>query len=76
MGAVVSAHGQGHYEIYDEKYHRVAQVYAGNGYQGDLHEFLLTEQGTALFTAYGEAVGTYPGTGTARELFLRGRAGG
>ena len=60
VGAVVSAHGQGHYEIYDEKYHQVAQVHAGNGYQGDLHEFLLTDQGTALFTAYGEAVGRYP----------------
>ncbi|MFZ0384806.1 MAG: arylsulfotransferase family protein [Solirubrobacteraceae bacterium] len=68
-GAVVSAHGQGHYEIYDEKYHRVAEVYAGNGYQGDLHEFLLTEQGTALFTAYGEAVGTYPGTGRRGSYF-------
>lgn len=61
VGGVVSAHGSGHYEIYDENYHQVAQVHAGNGYQGDLHEFLLTDQGTALFTAYGEAVGTYPG---------------
>jgi hypothetical protein len=69
VGAVVSAHGQGHYELYDEHYHRVAQVYAGNGYQGDLHEFLLTEQGTALFTAYGEAEGTYPGTGRSGSYF-------
>ena len=38
VGAVVSAHGQGHYEIYDQSYRQVAQVYAGNGYQGDLHE--------------------------------------
>jgi hypothetical protein len=60
VGAVVSAHGQGYYVIYDENYRQVAQVHAGNGYQGDLHEFLLTDQGTALFTAYGEAVGTYP----------------
>jgi hypothetical protein len=60
VGAVVSAHGQGHFVLYDENYHQVAQVHAGNGYQGDLHEFLLTDQGTALFTAYGEAVGTYP----------------
>jgi Arylsulfotransferase (ASST) len=60
QGAVVSAHGQGHYEIYDENYHQVAQVHAGNGYQGDLHEFVLTPQGTALFTAYGQASGRYP----------------
>ena len=59
-GAVVSAHGEGHYEIYDENYRQIAQVHAGNGYQGDLHEFLLTDQGTALFTAYGKAAGRYP----------------
>jgi hypothetical protein len=51
VGAVVAAHGQGHYLIYDQNYHVIAQVHAGNGYQGDLHEFLLTDQGTALFTA-------------------------
>jgi hypothetical protein len=60
VGGVVSAHGSGYYVLYDENYHQVAEVHAGNGYQGDLHEFLLTDQGTALFTAYGEAVGTYP----------------
>ena len=36
---------QGHYEIYDQSYRQVAQVHAGNGYQGDLHEFLLTDPG-------------------------------
>ena len=66
---MVSAHGEGHYEIYDENYHQVAQVHAGNGYQGDLHEFLLTDQGTALFTAYGEAVGAYPGSGRRGKYF-------
>jgi hypothetical protein len=61
VGRVVSAHGEGHYVIYDERYHRIAQVHAGNGYQGDLHEFLLTDQGTALLTAYGQATGSFPG---------------
>jgi hypothetical protein len=69
VGGVVSAHGAGHYVIYDENYHLVAQVHAGNGYQGDLHEFLLTDQGTALFTAYGEAVGPYPGSGRRGKYF-------
>ncbi len=69
VGAVVSAHGQGHYEIYDENYRQVAQVYAGNGYQGDLHEFLLTDQGTALLTAYGEATGRYPHGGRRGKYF-------
>jgi Arylsulfotransferase (ASST) len=69
QGGVVAAHGQGHYVICDERYHRIAEVHAGNGYQGDLHEFLLTDRGTALFTAYGEAVGAYPGTGRRGKYF-------
>jgi Arylsulfotransferase (ASST) len=55
QGAVVSAHGQGHYEVFDSSYNKIVEVRAQNGYQGDLHEFLITEQGTALFTCYGEA---------------------
>lgn len=38
--------------IYDSSYRQVAQVRAGNGYQADLHEFLLTPQGSALISAY------------------------
>jgi hypothetical protein len=53
QGAVVDGHGQGHYEVYDGSYREIAQVHAGNGYLGDLHEFVLTDQGTALFTCYG-----------------------
>ena len=52
-GPVVSGHGQGHYEIADTSYAPVAVVEAGNGYQGDLHEFFLTPQGTAFLTCYG-----------------------
>ena len=68
-GGVVSAHGAGHYVICDEHYRQIAQVHAGNGYQGDLHEFLLTPQGTALFTAYGQAVGRYPHGGRRGKYF-------
>lgn len=72
-GAVVSAHGLGHYEIWDQQYRRVAQVYAGNGYQADLHEFLLTDRGTALFTCYGRAIGNLPvGGGTRRGAYFYG----
>jgi len=52
-GEVVSAHGQGHYQIVDASYSQVAVVEAGNGYQGDLHEFFLTPKGTAFLTCYG-----------------------
>lgn len=55
QGAVVDGHGEGHYEIYDSSYRKVTEVHAGNGYAGDLHEFFLTDEGTAIFTCYGEA---------------------
>lgn len=55
QGIVVHGHGEGHYVLYDSRYHPVARVSAQNGYQGDLHDFVLTERGTALFTCYGQA---------------------
>ena len=53
LGAMVSGHGQGNYYLHDQRYRQVAEVRAGNGYQGDLHEFRLTDRGTALLSAYG-----------------------
>ena len=44
--------GQGVDEVYDTSYRPVAQIRAGNGYQADLHEFLLTGQGTAWIDAF------------------------
>jgi Arylsulfotransferase (ASST) len=75
QGAIVGAHGQGHYEIYDQRYQQVAQVQAGNGYRGDLHEFRLTDEGTALLTSYGQAEGPIPrhdGGGLRRGTYLYG----
>jgi Arylsulfotransferase (ASST) len=72
-GAVISAHGVGHYEIYDQQYRQIAQVHGGNGYHGDLHEFMLTDRGTALFTCYGKAIGKLPaGRGTRRGAYFYG----
>src|SRR5215213_2595489 len=51
-GSVVAGHGKGEYVVFDDSYSEVARVRAGNGYQGDLHEFLITPQDTALLTAY------------------------
>jgi hypothetical protein len=45
-------HGQGFDVIFDNSYHRIATVYAGNGYHADLHDFVITRQNTALVTAY------------------------
>jgi len=45
--------GFGHYVILDNSYKVIARVEAGLGKDsGDLHEFELTPQGTALVTAY------------------------
>jgi len=55
QGAVVNEHGEGHYIIAGQDYSVVKVVQAGNGYQGDLHEFFITPQGTAYLTAVGLA---------------------
>ncbi|MDE3134101.1 MAG: aryl-sulfate sulfotransferase, partial [Acidobacteriota bacterium] len=59
QGVVAGGHGvgygQGHYEIVDSGYQRVARVFAQDGYQGDLHEFFLTPEGSAIFSCYGRA---------------------
>jgi len=51
-GLIVIGHGVGRYVIADNSYRPIAYVNAGNGYKGDLHEFLLTDRGTALLTSY------------------------
>jgi hypothetical protein len=44
--------GGGYYVIYDATYHKIAHVRAGHGLIGDLHEFRITPQDTALLTVY------------------------
>jgi hypothetical protein len=44
--------GDGWYVIYDTSYRPVAEVRAGNGLVGDVHEFLITKNDTAVFTVY------------------------
>jgi len=44
--------GQGEDEIYNSAYQPVAKVRAGNGYSADLHEILLTPQGTAWIDSF------------------------
>jgi hypothetical protein len=51
-GSVVAGHGVGEYVVFDDTYREVARIRAGNGYWGDLHEFLITPEDTALLTAY------------------------
>jgi Arylsulfotransferase (ASST) len=44
--------GQGEDVIYNTSYQPLATVRAGNGYHADLHEILLTPQGTAWIDAF------------------------
>jgi hypothetical protein len=44
--------GSGFYAIYDDSYRLIAKVRAGHGYTGDIHEFLITPNNTALFLIY------------------------
>ena len=52
QGNVVAGHGQGVDEIYSTNYVHIATVHAGNGLWADLHDFVLTPQGTAWITAF------------------------
>lgn len=51
-GKSAAGHGAGSCTILDTRYRPVATVSAGNGLKADLHEFNLTDRGTALLTAY------------------------
>ena len=51
-GETAKGIGNGRYVIYDDSYHLIANVTAGHGLSGDIHEFLITPRNTALFTIY------------------------
>jgi Arylsulfotransferase (ASST) len=51
---VHTGYGQGEYVIIDATYREVSRVLAGNGYDGDHHEFIVSPQDTALFDIYHE----------------------
>jgi hypothetical protein len=65
-----SAYGLGEGIIADTRYRTLATVRAGNGYKVDIHEFRLTDHGTALFTVYSPILVHLPGTpaGTTSPL--------
>jgi hypothetical protein len=45
-------YGEGEDVVYNSSYQQIATVRAGNGYRADLHEILLTPQGTAWIDAF------------------------
>ena len=52
-----TGYGQGEYVIYDHSYREIKRFGAGNGYEGDHHEFLITPEDTALITIYNKIPG-------------------
>jgi hypothetical protein len=46
--------GQGEGVVLDTAYREIARVRAGNGLAADVHELLITPQGTALITVYNQ----------------------
>src|SRR5215216_4896936 len=47
-----TGYGLGEYVILDSSYKEIKRLKAGNGYHGDHHEFLITDEDTALITIY------------------------
>src|SRR5829696_298684 len=60
---VHTGYGQGEYVILDHSYREIARFGAGNGYEGDHHEFLITPEDTALITIYSKVARDLSGIG-------------
>jgi hypothetical protein len=68
-----TGHGQGEYVILDGSYQEITRLRAGNGYEGDHHEFLITPEDTALITIYNKVPGnSIPIVGPLRGNVLDG----
>jgi hypothetical protein len=66
-GSIVAGHGVGKYVVFDDSYREIALVRAGNDYPGDLHEFLITPEDTALLTAYAAVPADLSSVGGAED---------
>lgn len=63
QGPTEDGFGEGVGIIVDSAYRTVREVQAGNGHKCDLHEFLITEAGTALITCHGTGAANLRGVG-------------
>jgi hypothetical protein len=57
----------GFYVIYDTSYRKIADVQAGNHLVGDIHEFRITPQDTALITIYRRRPADLSSVGGAKD---------
>jgi hypothetical protein len=62
--------GRGEYVIYDDTYRELTTLQAGNGLDGDLHEFALTPRGTAYITVYHEVPADLSSVGGPKKGFV------
>jgi hypothetical protein len=69
-GTSSDGYGSGEFVIADESYEEIARVRAGNGLDGDLHEFQLTDEGTALILAYERAEADLTSVGGPADGFV------
>lgn len=65
--ASTSGSGSGEAVIVDRAYRTIATVQAGNGYGMDLHEFTLTDRGSALITIFHRRRGDLSKLGGGRD---------
>jgi hypothetical protein len=59
--------GLGQGVILDSSYHQIGVVIAGNGYQADLHDLVITPRGTAWVTVYPPVIWNLQGLGGAPD---------
>ncbi|WP_433241771.1 arylsulfotransferase family protein [Actinomadura nitritigenes] len=69
---LTGGHGAGNGIVLDRSYSKIAEVRAGDGMNGDLHEFQLTDRGTALLTAYPEVTADLRPIGGPRDGHVYG----
>ena len=66
-GKSYGGHGDGVGVILDNTYAEIARVAAGNGVEADLHEFQLTDRGTALILVYETEPADLSGVGGPKD---------
>lgn len=70
QGESANGVGDGEFVIVDSSYEEVARFTPGNGLMGDLHELLLTDEGTALILAYDREPADLTDQGGPAEGFI------
>jgi Arylsulfotransferase (ASST) len=64
---IVSGGYGGNYFVFDDTYHELKEIRAGRGEHGDLHEFLLTPDRTALISIYRTIITDLRSIGGSRQ---------